>query len=156
MTQEIKYLDIAKFREDGYLQEANRLFFHPLGLALEVSIDDDGTETLGRIWDYRDDPEGMLFGTGLLSQEKVDKIALEWAAKAHVRREQYGFIVQPADAVVSEIQPVEQTFCGPTDDEAVCACGCSGYDERCPLYLKHLHGTTQVPESHNCCVIPGR
>lgn len=50
----------------------------------------------------------------------------------------------------------EHTFCGPTDDEAVCACGCSGYDERCPLYLKHYHGTTQVPTSHVCCRIPGR
>lgn len=151
-----KYLDIAKFREEGYLQEANRLFFHPLGLALEVSIDDDGTETLGRIWDYRDDPEGMLFVTGLLSQEKIDKIALEWEAKADVRRDQYGFVVQPADAVVSEIQQTEEIPCGPTDDEAVCACGCSGYDERCQLYLRHYRGTTQVPASHTCCIIPGR
>lgn len=31
----IKYMDMAEFQEGGYLQEANRQFFHPLGLALE-------------------------------------------------------------------------------------------------------------------------
>jgi hypothetical protein len=49
------------------------------------------------------------------------------------------------------------TFCGPTEDETICACGCTAYDARCPLYLKHYHhGLTQVPESHICCKIPGR
>jgi hypothetical protein len=51
----------------------------------------------------------------------------------------------------------EYTFCGPTGDPLQCACGCNGeYEERCPLYLKHYHGTTQVPASHICCKIPGR
>jgi hypothetical protein len=50
----------------------------------------------------------------------------------------------------------DHSFCGPTDDESVCACGCSGYDERCPLYLRHYHGIDQVPASHVCCKIPGR
>lgn len=35
-------------------------FFHPLGLALEVTVDDDGTEKPGGIWDYRDAPDGIL------------------------------------------------------------------------------------------------
>lgn len=34
---EITYLDMNEFRDGGYLQEANRLFLHPLGLALEWS-----------------------------------------------------------------------------------------------------------------------
>lgn len=59
---EIKRMDIKEFREFGFLQEANRQFFHPLGLALEIVIEDDGTERLGGIWDYRDDPEGVYFG----------------------------------------------------------------------------------------------
>jgi hypothetical protein len=33
---ERKYLDAAEFQRVGFLQEANRLFFHPLGLALSV------------------------------------------------------------------------------------------------------------------------
>lgn len=40
----IKKIDIKEFRESGYLQELNRTFLHPLGLALEVEIDDKGNE----------------------------------------------------------------------------------------------------------------
>jgi len=35
--QPIKYLDTHLFVEGGYLQELNRQFLHPLGLALEVT-----------------------------------------------------------------------------------------------------------------------
>lgn len=60
---EPKRINIGEFQEDGYLQEANRQFFHPLGLALEVVTDDEtGEKSLGGVWDYRDDPEGMFFG----------------------------------------------------------------------------------------------
>ena len=34
MNKTIKHMDIKEFREQGFLQEANRLYFHPLGLAL--------------------------------------------------------------------------------------------------------------------------
>jgi len=34
------HMDIKEFKERGYLQEVNRKFLHPLGLALEVVIDD--------------------------------------------------------------------------------------------------------------------
>jgi hypothetical protein len=60
-TPEKKFLSVKEFRELGFLQEVNRQFFHPVGLALEVVIDDNGSERLGRIWDYRDDPEGVWF-----------------------------------------------------------------------------------------------
>lgn len=70
----IKKMSIKDFRTEGFLQEANRMFFHPLGLALSVSIDDDGVETLSEVWDYRDDPEGMTFGPGMISKEKIDHV----------------------------------------------------------------------------------
>ena len=58
----MKRIDIDEFRARGYLQEANRLFFHPLGLALEVIVDEgDGSVKLGGIWDLRDEPEGIVF-----------------------------------------------------------------------------------------------
>jgi hypothetical protein len=59
--KEIKRIDIKEFREEGYLQEANRLFFHPLGLALEVIVDENGNEKLGGVFDARRDKEGFLF-----------------------------------------------------------------------------------------------
>jgi hypothetical protein len=60
--QKIKFMDPKEFRTFGYLQEINRQFLHPVGLALEIRIDEEtGEETLGKIWDYRDDPEGIWF-----------------------------------------------------------------------------------------------
>ena len=60
----MKQMDIAEFRDVGFLQEVNRLFFHPMGLALFVTVNDDGTVQLGGILDERDDPEGWIFGEG--------------------------------------------------------------------------------------------
>jgi hypothetical protein len=54
-------MDLAEFRRLGFLQEANRQFFHPLGLALVVREASDGSVTLEGVADYRDDPEGIMF-----------------------------------------------------------------------------------------------
>lgn len=43
----INKMNIKEFREKGYLQEVNRQFLHPLGLALEIEINDEGEEQLG-------------------------------------------------------------------------------------------------------------
>lgn len=55
----IKKMSAKEFRELGLLQEVNRLYLHPMGLALEIVVEDDGTEHFGEVWDYRADPEGM-------------------------------------------------------------------------------------------------
>jgi hypothetical protein len=69
----MKTIDIKEFREKGYLQELNRRFLHPLGLALGVNIDEDGNETLGNIWDYRNDPEGIYYDLINSDQNRIDK-----------------------------------------------------------------------------------
>lgn len=77
MTKEkFKKMDIREFREKGYLQEVNRRFFHPLGLALEVFVEEDETERLGGIWDFREDPEGIYFDIKNRSKE-LRKLAIE-------------------------------------------------------------------------------
>lgn len=86
---DIKRMDIKEFREEGFLQEANRLFFHPLGLALEVKVEDDGTETLGGIWDYRDDPEGVAFGPDMIDPEKIQKVEAEKKRHHGARHEMF-------------------------------------------------------------------
>jgi hypothetical protein len=86
---DIKRMDIADFREQGFLQEANRQFFHPLGLALEVVTDAETSEPvrLGGIWDYRDDPEGILFGGEIaVDPGKVASVAAE-AERHRIPRE---------------------------------------------------------------------
>lgn len=92
---EIIYLDIREFRERGYLQELNRLFLHPLGLALEVVIEADGTEQLGGIWDYREDPEGMNFAADMdLTPKAIIFDSISTAAH-ETRLRTMGYIIQP-------------------------------------------------------------
>lgn len=74
MGNNIKYMDIAEFRDKGFLQEANRQFFHPLGLALEIVLDKHGKSKLGGIWDYRDDPEGNFFANDALDLDKTNYV----------------------------------------------------------------------------------
>lgn len=74
---EIKKMTSREFRDEGFLQEANRKFFHPLGLALAVFTDSDveGGEFLVEVWDYRDDPEGVFFVEGVLSPDKAANVS---------------------------------------------------------------------------------
>ena len=94
MNKTIKHMDIKEFREQGFLQEANRLYFHPLGLALEVAINHDGSESLGDIWDYRDDPEGMLFGKNMIDPKKSNNIKKLLESKRITRTKLLGKIIQ--------------------------------------------------------------
>lgn len=94
---EIKRMDIKEFREMGLLAELNREFLHPLGLALEVAIEDDGTEKLGGIWDCRDDPEGILYSKDHFPTEKC-KNAQKFIKEKHGQRyEMLGFVNQSID-----------------------------------------------------------
>ena len=98
MSDKIKRMDIKEFREMGLLAELSRVFLHPLGLALEIIIDDEtGKEKLGGIWDYRDDPEGMLYGKEYFPTEKIKK-AQEFIKQKHEQRmKTLGFIYQDPD-----------------------------------------------------------
>ncbi len=92
---DIKRMDIKEFREAGYLQEANRLFFHPLGLALEVRIDEDTKEeSLSGVWDYREDEEGISFEPGMIKQEKINTVENERLAHVEAREKLLGGTIQ--------------------------------------------------------------
>lgn len=135
MSDEIKYMDVEEFRELGYLQEANRLFFHPVGLALEWDagwtratlgkfLEDRGWSLLGAealddvwtfvraagldkarisgVWDYRDDPEGIMYGrpteNGIvdnpISAEKAACVQAEYERHVEAREALFGSVVQ--------------------------------------------------------------
>jgi hypothetical protein len=88
MKEDVRRIDIKEFRRLGVLQEANRKFFHPLGLALEVIInEEDGTETLGGIWDYREDPEGNFFSNDMIKQEAIDYVENLRKSKIKARKD---------------------------------------------------------------------
>jgi hypothetical protein len=90
MSEEIHRIDIAEFRRLGLLQEVNRLFFHPRGLALEVVVAEDGTEQLGGVWDYRDDPEGMSFGDNMIRFTAALAVQVMFERHKDARRQLFG------------------------------------------------------------------
>jgi len=97
-----KYLPIKDFREQGFLQELNRQFLHPLGLALEVTLNDDGTEHISGVWDHRDDPEGMWYG------ELDEKRAAKYRDKARIvlqEREKH-HIFRIDNGIGDPVQPI--------------------------------------------------
>lgn len=93
--QPLKMMDLFEFRDFGYLQEANRLFFHPLGLALQMDFSADQI-SLGGVWDYRDDPEGILFGK--IDTAKAARVYQDMVAKHNRRLHTLGFVFQPSTA----------------------------------------------------------
>lgn len=99
MNNEIKRIDIKDFREKGLLQEVNRQFFHPIGLALEVVIDKEtNEERLGGVWDYRDDPEGMIFHSSTApTKEKASYYFALFKDKAPMREQNLGWVIQPLE-----------------------------------------------------------
>lgn len=87
----------AEFRKLGYLQELNRQFLHPLGMALEIKIHEDGSETFGEIWDYRHDESGILFADGVLDADAIGKAEAfdEFQTKQlQGRKNALGYIIQ--------------------------------------------------------------
>jgi len=98
----INKINVKEFRQNGYLQELNRRFLHPLGLAIEVVVDDNNEETLGGIWDYRNDPVGIIYDLKNSDQERKDRflknekfIDEEIKRRTKTRREKIGFFVEP-------------------------------------------------------------
>lgn len=57
---------------------------------------------LGGVWDYRDDPEGMVYGEDLLNAEKADRIATRWDERMAARVDLLGYMVQPVDKPYEE------------------------------------------------------
>jgi molecular chaperone GrpE len=96
----IKKIDIKEFRESGYLQEVNRRFFHPLGLAIEVTKEDD--EFISGICDYRDDIEGIYYDINNSDEERKSKfkknkdfIDKQLKIRLSNRKSKLGFGVEP-------------------------------------------------------------
>lgn len=91
-------MSVKQFRDEGFLQELNRQFLHPLGLAIEVVIDDENKMTFGEVWDYRDDPEGLMYSEGDIDSEfrrKVNNVKGLADEKAQTRQAKLGWVVQP-------------------------------------------------------------
>ena len=81
----MQYMDLKEFRTLGYLHEANRLFFHPLGLALTLVLDDEQKEPYLEVQDAREDKEGFLFNQSLIDDEKIKLVESERVKRIQAR-----------------------------------------------------------------------
>lgn len=106
-----KLIDIKEFTEKGYLQELNRCFLHPLGLALAVSINEtSGEYVLAGVIDYRDDKEGIYFDLANANTERKEKflknsefINSEFEKRNKNRQEVLGFDIEPITIINDDL-----------------------------------------------------
>lgn len=107
MSKERRRISVEEFRAKGYLQELNRRFLHPLGLALEVSINEtDGSERFSGVWDCRDDEEGIFFDIANSSEYRralflthASFIDDELESRSKARKEKLGYVVEPIEGL---------------------------------------------------------
>lgn len=92
---EINRMTVQEFVDEGYLQELNRRFLHPLGLALEVFVDNGRPVAFSGVWDYRDDPEGIIYADGMPDPAKASRIEQLEKLRRAERLVRLGFWVQP-------------------------------------------------------------
>lgn len=92
----VKWMDLNEFRDKGFLQEVNRKFFHPLGLALAITIDNKtgSVLNLAGVHDHRDDPEGIYYSEGVIDQQKIDNVKSLFESKRKTREKILGGIIQ--------------------------------------------------------------
>jgi len=88
----VNSLNTQELLSEGILQEVNRLFFHPLGLALDVSTErvtggenEDEIFVAAHITDHRSDPEGVTFEPGIIDSEMIRKVVALRNSKIAVR-----------------------------------------------------------------------
>ncbi|UCF20420.1 MAG: hypothetical protein JSU87_03160 [Gemmatimonadota bacterium] len=99
------YMDESELSDQGFVLEANRQFFHPLGLYLVLQITEDGYRL--RVLDYRERPAGVRFEGERDADEcadrrgKVANVGALWEERAERRLERYGYIVQPSEELYS-------------------------------------------------------
>lgn len=97
--QKINRMSITEFVDEGYLQELNRKFLHPLGLALEAVVDREfKAVSFGGVWDFRNDPEGIAYGGEGPNLEKAKRIRHLQEERKPERIARLGYWIQPADA----------------------------------------------------------
>jgi len=90
------YITIEEFISFGLLQEVNRIFFHPIGMSMDAHIDNDpALSYIKGVLDCRDDPTGLAFERGYISQEKIDNVGKLHLSKVDERCKLFGSAIQP-------------------------------------------------------------
>lgn len=98
MTQPNKFVTTKELLDWGLLFEINRRVLHPLGLALEAEVTEDGNVSFtNRVWNARRDPEGIIFVDKAFEhgKAKFDAMMEEWGEdRLRARKEALGYLIQ--------------------------------------------------------------
>lgn len=96
------YMNLREFADKGYLQEANRQFFHPLGLALVLNEYPDGRVEFVGILDQRSDAAGIYFDLANSPEDRVerfrdkaDTVVVARQCRARTREGLFGHEIEP-------------------------------------------------------------
>jgi hypothetical protein len=84
-------LTVEALRDSGILQETNRLWFHPLGLALAVEHPSGNIV----IVDRREYPQGIVFDEAVISRPVADLFRAFRFKRHRARQRALGFVLQP-------------------------------------------------------------
>jgi len=104
-----RYMPLTELKDKGYIQEVNRMFFHPLGLSLTIT-------SKGCVWgltvvDYTDDLEGVCFPSTMVDSEdfkgKVQYVRDELKKRVPARISALGYVTQKPSTPSSEEYPTE-------------------------------------------------
>ncbi len=102
-------MSLQEFQAKGYLQELNRKFLHPLGLAMAVQQNSDGTVEFGAIQDHRDSEEGVYFDIENSDDDRKEifkvrenYINSQMATRLGRRVGALGFVNEPINYVIPE------------------------------------------------------
>jgi hypothetical protein len=103
---EIRYLPLSTFVDEGYLQEVNRQFFHPLGLQLCADTDfESGNVTGFQIMDCRDEVNSVWYmfeADEFEHRRKYLNVAKEWKTRSDRREAELGYMVEPVPSEWTE------------------------------------------------------
>jgi hypothetical protein len=90
-----KVMDLAEFIRKGYLHEANRVFFHPVGLSLTILVGQDSLKPTEQVFfQDRRGTGGPRFGK--LDRDKMEEFKKAAAAEKMLRAQKYGWVIEPS------------------------------------------------------------
>ena len=148
----VRYMDLGEFQRLGFLQEINRRFLHPCGLALEIRRDGDGGPwRLAGVWDYRGDPEGILYRAedlaGPDARRNVEAVNAEIRRHAAARHQAAGGVVQPVPGAPTPLLVPVVRFTGASDTPSAPAGGAApgAGDTRKTVKRKAAHDDGDTP-----------
>jgi len=95
-------MPIKDFISYGYLQEVNRTFFHPLGLALSINYDDGENDSATlTILDCRDEEPPIIYGFKdrtaeeiVIARDKAVRVSEDMISRKNLRYKLLGFEIE--------------------------------------------------------------